>query len=148
MTIFQELQEITRKMDEKHSSNRNRPLLDSTHIEDEEKLTYEERENQRKKKERRNCILLFFGGIGLLVILYLFIQLYIVVGNFVFNSSIFWTIAVICLIGVALYLIFLFGGIIYGSFADAKDSGGKSILVLAIFFIVVAVVFTLMSKCT
>lgn len=148
MTIFQELQEITKKMDEKHSSNKNTKPIVSTNVHHKEKLSYEERERLRKKKERKSCILLFLSGIALLVLLYLFIRLYIVVGDYVFNSSVFETIAVICFIGIALYLLSLLGGIIYGSFADAKDSGGKSILALAVFLIIMAIVFTLMNKCT
>ena len=146
MTIFQELQEITKKMDEKHSSNKHTKPIVSSNVLHEEKLSYEERERLRKKKERRSCILLFFSGLGLLVILYLFIRLYIVVGDYVFNSSFFETIAVVGFIGIALYLLFLLGSLIYGSFSEAKASGGRSILALVIFLIVVAVGFTLMSK--
>ena len=52
------------------------------------------------------------------------------------------------ILGMALYMLFLFGGLIHGSFAEAKSSGGRSVLALAVFLILLAVVFTLMNRCT
>lgn len=148
MNIFYDLQEKMRRMDEKHSSfGASTPT--SKRIENSApQLSYEEKQDQKQRGERKSCILLTVGAIGAIVLLYVFIRLYIVIGDYVFNSSVFWAIATIGLIGMALYMLFLFGGLVYGSFAEAKSSGGRSVLALAVFLILLAIVFTLMNRCT
>ena len=147
MIIFHDLQEMTRKMDKK-TSNRIKNTESNSSVNLEKKLLYDEREMLRNKEERKSCILVFLSGIGILVILYLFIRLYIAVGDYIFNSSIFWSIAIIGFIGVALYYLFLIGCYIFNSFGEAKKTGGISIIVLTVFFILMAIVITIMSRCT
>lgn len=148
MNIFDDLQEKMRRMDEKHSSVRT-SMPASKRIENSEpQLSYEEKQDQKQRSGRKSCILLTVGAIGSIVLLYAFIRLYIIIGDFVFNSSVFWIITTIGFIGMALYMLFLFGGLIHGSFAEAKSSGGRSVLALAVFFILLAIVFTLMNRCT
>lgn len=149
MIMFHELQELTKKMDEKHSSSRNnKPVPEKTSVNPNKKKLHEEREHQSGKGKSKSYVLLVLSGIGALILLYLFIRMYIVLGDYIFNSSVFWIIAVIGLIGTALYLFFLFGSTIYASLTNAKESGGKSILVITVFLLVVAMVFTLMNRCT
>ena len=148
MNIFYDLQEKMRRMDEKHSSVRASTPASKRIENSEPQLSYEEKQNQKQRCERKSCILLTVGAIGAIVLLYVFIRLYIVIGDYVFNSSVFWAIATIGLIGMVLYMLFLFGGLIYGSFTEAKSSGGRSVLALAVFFILLAIVFTLMNRCT
>lgn len=148
MNIFYDLQEMTRKMDEKHSFSKKSLSKSENKETPEDQLSYEERQKNKQKEERKSCLFLIVGAIGTLVLLYLFIRLYIVIGDFVFNSSVFWIIAIIGFVGIALYVLFLISGVIYGSFSEAKSSGGRSILALAVFLILVAIVFTLMNRCT
>ena len=135
-------------MDENYSSVRASTSA-SKRIENSASInSYEERQKQKQKNKGKSFILLTAGAIGTIVLLYIIIRLYIVIGDCVFNSSIFWVIATIGLIGMALYMLFLFGGLIHGSFAEAKSSGGRSVLALAVFLILLAIVFTLMNRCT
>ena len=148
MNIFYDLQEMTKKKDEKHSSDKKSMQAREKCAKPQKQLTYEEREKQRQKEDRKSYLFLFVGAIGVLVLLYLFIRWYNVIGDLVFNSSVFWTIAITGFIGIALYMLFLIGSFINSSFAGAKSSGGRSVLALAVFFIIVAIVFTLMNRCT
>lgn len=151
MVIFHELQEFTKKMDEKRSSScKSVPSSDSANgkPKSEVNMPFEAREKIKIKEERKSCALLLIGGIGALVLVYFIIRLYIYFGDFIFNSTVFWLIGVVGFIGIALYILFLIISLIYVSIADAKNSGGKSILAIAVAFIVVAVVFTLMNRCT
>ena len=148
MNIFYDLQEMTRKMDEKHSFSKKSVSKSENKETPENQLPCEDRQKNKQKEIRNSGVLLGVGAIGTLVLLYLFIRLYIVIGDFAFNSSVFWIIAIIGFIGIALYVLFLISGVIYGSFSEAKSSGGRSVLALAVFFILVAIVFTLMNRCT
>ena len=148
MNIFYDLQEKMRRMDENYSSVRASTSA-SKRIENSASInSYEERQKQKQKNKGKSFILLTAGAIGTIVLLYIFIRLYIVIGDCVFNSSIFWVIATIGLIGMALYMLFILGSLVYGSFAEAKISGGRSLLALAVFLMLLAAVFTLMNRCT
>lgn len=148
MNIFYGLQEKMRKMDEKHSSVRRSTPASPNNENSHPQLSYEERQKQEQRSERKSYILLAAGAFGAIALLFIFIKYYVLIGDYFINSSVFKIIAIIGFIGMALYMLFLFGGLIDGSFAEAKNSGGRSILVLVVFFIQLAVVFTLMKRCT
>ncbi|WP_198021292.1 hypothetical protein [Prevotella sp. RM4] len=137
-----------RMMDEKHSSvSKSAPTSEKIE-KSEPQISYAERQKKRQGNERKSCILLVVGAAGFVVLIYIFIRLYIVIGDYVFNSSIFGTIAIVGFIGAVLYMLFLFGVLIYGSIANAKSSGGISVLAVVVFFILLAAVFALMNSCT
>ena len=148
MNVFYDLQEKTRKMDESHSSGTRSAKTSESKMKRDEELSYDEKEEKERKNERKSCALLAIGVIGTLILLYIFIRLYIAIGNNIFNSSIFEVIAIVGFIGVVLYILSIIGSLICHSFADAKSTGGKSILVLAVFIMVTAIVFTLMNRCS
>ena len=120
---------MTRKMDEKHSFNKKSVSKSENKETPVNQLPCEERQKNKQKEIRNSGVLLGVGAIGTLVLLYLFIRLYIVIGDFVFNSSVFWIIAIIGFVGIALYVLFLISGVIYGRKVNFTDD---SVMTLAV----------------